>query len=516
MKTRPNIIFILSDDQGHWAMNCAGNNELITPNLNNLAATGILFDNFFCTSPVCSPARASILTGKIPSQHGVHDWIRKGNIKDINGDYGYQGKDRPIDYLANLALYTEILADNGYNCGLSGKWHLGDSGRPRFGHRYWYSHAFGGSSYYNYQVFENGELKTKTKYLTEEFTDKALDFLDMQKGCEEPFYLGVHYTAPHSPWEKEEHPAEIWALYDDCEFNSVPNLPPHPWDNGMIYAFTPKKRRETLQGYFTAITAMDKQIGRIIDKLEEMNIREETIIIFTADNGMNMGHHGIFGKGNGTFPMNMYDSAIKVPFIISAPSKVEQGVINSNMHSHYDIFPTLIDYLQLEVAETNNRFDTDVIVDLPGKSFAGVLNGKDYGSNGHVVIFDEYGPVRMIRTQKYKYVHRYPYGPHEFYNLEKDPSEDINLIYNEDYINEINNMRRDLVEWFKKWVNHECDGANLAVTGSGQVDVVTSENGGRLAFCQNYVQKHDLNISQDDFKKLHSQSLDQYKLDGNS
>ena len=106
---RPNIIFILSDDHGAWAMNCAGNNELITPNLDRLANEGIRFENFFCVSPVCSPARASLLTGRIPSQHGVHDWIKKGNINDENGSFGYRGKDRPIHeinaYKGMMPLY---------------------------------------------------------------------------------------------------------------------------------------------------------------------------------------------------------------------------------------------------------------------------------------------------------------------------------------------------------------------------------------------------------------------------
>ena len=513
MKKNPNIIFILSDDQGHWAMNCAGNSELITPNLDKLAETGVMFDNFFCTSPVCSPARASIVTGQIPSQHGVHDWIRKGNIEDPEGLYGYSGKDRPIDYLATLPLYTEILADNGYNCGLSGKWHLGDNGQPRLGHNYWYTHAFGGGNYRDYQVFEDGKITTKTKYITQEFTDKALDFIELQQQSSEPFYLGVHYTAPHSPWEKEQHPEEFWKLYDDCEFTSIPNLPPHPYDNGMIDAFSPEKRRETLQGYFTAITAMDYHIGRIVKKLEELNMREDTIIIFTADNGMNMGHHGIFGKGNGTFPMNMYDSAVKVPFIISAPTQMEQGVVNSQMHSHYDLFPTLLDYLNLDTEKANERIDGDVLSELPGKSFAKTLQGKDIEGDGHVVIFDEYGPVRMIRTKEYKYVHRYPYGPHEFYDLVHDANEDINLIHDEQHLPMIEKLRGKLVKWFSKWVNSECDGANLAVTGSGQVDVVSTVNAERLAFCQEYVQKHDFNIPLSEFQKLHNQALNQYKVD---
>ncbi len=138
----PNIIFILSDDQGAWAMGCAGNDELTTPNLDRLAVTGIRFENFFCASPVCSPARASILTGQIPSQHGVQDFLRAGNSRFLPEDR------LEIEYLAGRRSYVETLAENGYDCALSGKWHLGNSGLPQLGFDYWNAHARGGGNYY--------------------------------------------------------------------------------------------------------------------------------------------------------------------------------------------------------------------------------------------------------------------------------------------------------------------------------------------------------------------------------
>ena len=145
---QPNIVFILSDDQGPWAMGCAGNTEIRTPNLDRLAASGIRFENFFCTSPVCSPARASLLTGRIPSQHGIHDWIREGNTGQ-----------NAVEYLAGQLAYTEILADNGYTCGMSGKWHLGDSYRPQKSFSHWYVHERGGGPYYDVPMIRQGELE---------------------------------------------------------------------------------------------------------------------------------------------------------------------------------------------------------------------------------------------------------------------------------------------------------------------------------------------------------------------
>ena len=469
---RPNIVFILSDDQGAWAMRCAGNNELITPNLDRLAAEGIRFDNFFCVSPVCSPARASILTGRIPSVHGIHDWIKKGNIDDPDGNY--HGKDRPIEYLEGIDGYTDFLVQNGYNCGLSGKWHMGDSATPQKGFSYWFTHGFGGGNYYDYEVCENGQIRNCKQYVTYNFTDKALDFIDLQGENTEPFYLSVHYTAPHSPWSADNHPAEILALYDDCPFKSTPDLPVHP--NQVVSApvgNSPENRHRHLQGYYAAITAMDSSIGRILDKLDELGLRENTMIIFSGDNGMNMGHHGIWGKGNGTFPMNMFDTSVKVPFIISYPGKIPQNKVNTGLYSHYDFMPTLLDYLEI---------DNPLADELPGRSFAPVLRGEKDGGNDKVIIFDEYGPVRMIRTREWKYIHRYPYGPHELYNLKTDPGENYNLYGQDKYENISIEMRDQLQCWFAEYVNPELDGARQGVTGAGQIDLADTRNNGRRAF----------------------------------
>jgi arylsulfatase A-like enzyme len=459
-------------------MRCAGNTDLITPNLDRLANEGIRFDNFFCVSPVCSPARASLMTGRIPSQHGVHDWIRKGNIQDDGGEFGYRGKDRPIEYLEGLPGYTEYLANDGYNCGISGKWHLGDSGQPQKGFNYWYTHAFGGGQYYDYQVFEDGKLKNETNYVTDQFTDKAIDYIGDHKNDEQPFYLSVHYTAPHSPWDKENHPEEIWKMYDACEFKATPDMPLHQWQRHFFSEespYTPEKRREYLQGYYTAITAMDQSIGKILDKLENDGIRENTIVIFTADNGMCMGHHGVWGKGNGTFPLNMYDSSVKVPFIISCPALLDENVVNHDLHSHYDVFPTLLDYLGI---------DNPIADELPGRSFAPLLRGEADSGNENVVIFDEYGPVRMIRNREWKYVHRYPYGPHEFYDLVSDPTEANNLINDVEYADQADKMRCMLQDWFDAYVNPHRDGTHEPVTGDGQLNLPGPANRGRHAFVQ--------------------------------
>ncbi len=480
---RPNIVFILSDDQGAWAMNCAGTPELRTPNLDRLAATGIRFENFFCASPVCSPARASILTGQIPSQHGVQDFLRAGSGVDVEGD----GK--TIEYLKGRTTYTELLAENGYDVALSGKWHIGDSATPQAGFAYWNVHATGAGNYYNAPMFTDGQQYSADGYFSDVITDNAIEYLDGQKDSDKPFSMNVHYTAPHAPWGREQHPSDVYSDYfDNCKFESVlwdaihPNHLLKEGSSGSVGA-TPEERHALLTGYFAAITAMDENIGRLIDWLEANDLRENTLIIFTADNGMSMGHHGIWGKGNGTYPANMYDTAVKVPTLMSRPGHVPQGEVEHNLLSHYDLMPTILDYLGLDV------LSPEVEESLPGSSFAPLLRGQAFDDNLSVVVLDEYGPTRMIRTRSLKYIHRYPDGPHEFYDLANDPNEVTNAIDDRAFGSIIRGMRGQLQKWFDRYAEPERDGSKQAVKGRGQIDVVGGE---AEAFAQDLTFMRDL------------------------
>jgi choline-sulfatase len=480
---QPNILFILSDDQGAWAMNCAGTPELKTPNLDRLAETGIRFENFFCASPVCSPARASILTGQIPSQHGVQDFLRAGNSVDLPGD----GK--TIQYLEGRTTYTEILGGNGYDVALSGKWHIGDSATPQAGFAYWNVHATGSGDYYNAPMFQDGEQYTSDGYFSDVITDNAIEYLDGQKSSDNPFSMNVHYTAPHAPWGREQHPSEIYNDYfDNCTFDSVRWDPIHPnhllkeGSSGSI-GETADERRKLLSGYFAAITAMDDNIGRLIDWLEANDLRENTLVVFTADNGMSMGHHGIWGKGNGTYPANMYDTAVKVPALMSRPGHVPQGEVEPGLLSHYDLMPTILDYVRLGYTIG------DVRDSLPGTSFAATLEGAIPAEDLSVIVADEYGPTRMIRTKSLKYIHRYPDGPNEFYDLGNDPNETVNAIDDIAFRSIIRHMAKQLQDWFEKYVEPERDGSKQDVKGRGQIYLV---GGSEEAFAQDVTFVRDL------------------------
>ena len=477
MRRKPNLLFILTDDQGAWAMRCAGNGDIHTPNLDRLAARGTRFDNFFCASPVCSPARASILTGRIPSQHGVHDWIRSGSLdRKALGEYAshpyFASEDVPVRYLEGLITYPDLLAERGYQCALAGKWHLGDSMNPQHGFSHWYTIGRGGCLYNQADVIEDGALHFETRYITDLITEHALGYLDELAGGDAPFYLSVHYTAPHDPWDEDQHPAEFFDLYRDCSFTATPDEPLHPNRIPTAPGGTGEERKRLLCGYYAAVSAMDAGVGRLLDRLGELGIAEDTIVIFTADNGMNMGHHGIWGKGNGTFPFNLFDTAVKVPFLACWPGHIPENRVTSSMCSHYDIIQTLNELLDLGAKLPG---------DLPGKSFADVLLGGEDTDN-HIVILDEYGNSRMIRTREWKYIHRFPYGPHELYHLSEDPDERGNLADCPAYAPIREELLDRLQKWYDQYADPAVDGSREAVTGFGQMRRCGVYSGGKPVY----------------------------------
>jgi arylsulfatase A-like enzyme len=471
---KPNIILILCDDMGHWAMGCAGNPEIKTPHLDRMAAGGMRFTNFFCTSPVCSPARASIFTGKMPSQHGVQDWLDNKRWDDDA-------------YLNGQATYVEFLSKDGYICGISGKWHLGNGRERQLGFKHWYIYHSAQVDYYHSPMIRTDDsgskVSTQPEYITDLITEDALGFINTHKHGSAPFYASVHYTAPHKPWIGC-HPQEYLDMYQDCRFDSVPNEPKHPWQINTHPWPEGEERRQTLQGYFAAVSAMDAGIGRILDAAAGIG---NTLIFFMSDNGMCMGHHGVFGKGNGTFPMNLYDTSVKVPAIAYQPGVIPSGAVCGDLLSQYDFLPTILDWASIPHPCDNT---------LPGKSFANVLNGVPREnpqlsavhcqlSTVHCQLSTaEYGPVRMIRNSEWKYIHRYPYGPHELYRIDTDPGERDNLYGGAAYADVVQELKQKLDVWFQKYVNPEIDAVREPITGWGQTARSGTHGKGAKAFHQ--------------------------------
>ncbi len=445
---RPNVLLVLTDDQGYWALGCAGNEELQTPRLDRMAAEAVRLESYFCVTPVCSAARAALLTGRIASANGVHDWLR--------------GTTEGPPLLEGQSGFTDILARNDYVCGHCGKWHLGAEPIPQKSYSWWRPRYGGG--YMTPRFCDNsGRAFSPGGYLTHRITELALHFLGARLDSEAPFFLSVHHVAPHSPWDRQFHPDDYYMpYYENCPFESVPDEPRNPNDAGITDFFdSPESRRAKLSGYYGSITAVDGGVGRLLDWLEAHDLRENTLVFFTSDNGMNMGHHGICGKGNGTLPVNLFDTSCRVPALLSRPGHLPRGVVAEGLYSHCDWRPTLLDYLGLDDPEAD---------DLPGRSYAGLLRGeRDEGADA-VVVYDEYGPARMIRTRGWKYVHRYGEDQrNELYDLGADPGERENLVGRAEHAGRIEKLRERMQQWFDCYADPELDGSKLPVSGCGQL-----------------------------------------------
>lgn len=463
---KPNFVFILTDDQSYWALG-KETNCIISPTLDRLAKDGADFNNFFCACPVCSPARASILTGLMPSSHGVQDWIISGNV-DID-KMPKNAKARPKfinnekykqDYLEGIETYTDILAENGYNIALSGKWHIGDTLKKRKGYVYWNTILRGGCSYKSYELYHNGEITTHTKYITDKITDNAIDFIKKYED-EKPFYLGVHYTAPHTPWDEEEHKEDLWKLYENADYSKIKNASIHK--NEILHKYigdTEEKRREWLTGYFSAITGVDNSIDRLIEVLKDKGEWENTVLVFTGDNGNCLGQHGVWGKGNGTYPQNMYEESIKVPFIMFNKKIIRNCKVDS-LCSHVDIFPTILDIAGIDAKLNKDQW---------GKSLIKILDGNE--ERNHIVVFDEYGSVRMLRNERFKFVKNYNNGEELFFDLINDQGEEINEINNIQFKEEILSMREKLETNFDNFTRNGLDARINNNFGTGQIKMV--------------------------------------------
>ncbi len=397
-RRRPNVVFIMTDDHGPWATSATGCAEMHTPQIASLARNGLTFSRAFACTPVCSPSRLTWMTGEIPSRHGVQDWLVPQD------SFGPKSR----RYLDGHTAWSEVLARNGYTLGLAGKWHMGHDDRPHAGFSYWATIPGGGGPYKDQTFLKNGQSVPTQGFKTDRVGDFAIEFLDQQKSSRNPFALYLAFYAPHTPFNYQ--PDVYREPYAGSKFNCFPRGPAHPWQNPDLASH--QNNEASMRAYSALISGADSNIGRVVEKLRKMGALEDTTIVFTADQGWSAGHHGVWGKGNGTVPFNMYDSAIGVPLIWSHPGRIRPGT-NSTMVSSYDFLPTLTDWLGMPAKGP------------AGQSYASLLRGGAKTLRRDALFF-EYSGVRAIRTEKWKYVTRHE-GPEELYNLEADPGETRNL-----------------------------------------------------------------------------------------
>ncbi len=470
-ESRPNIIFIMSDDHAFQAISAYGHGLNETPNIDRIAKEGAIFMKGFVTNSLCAPSRATMLTGKFGNKNGKVD-----NIKPFNWDQ---------------ENFAKILQQNGYQTALIGKIHL--EGLPQ---GFDYSNVLPGQgNYYNPDFIENGVKKRFPGYVTTLTTEFALNWLDKTRDKTKPFCLLYHQKAPHRNWLPEE---KYLTLYDDREFPLPDNFyddysgrgtAAHTqemsivknmmWGHDLKFendpytgeptnlmgdikrmddyqreawraAYNPKneeflKKKPTgkdldywkyqryMHDYLRVIKSVDDGVGELLEYLDKNGLTDNTVVIYTSDQGFYLGEHGWFDK------RFMYEESLRTPLLMRYPKEIKPGAVINQLVQNLDFAPTFLDYAGVKAPE-----------DMQGMSFRKVVNGEP-GEWRDAIYYHyyEYPAVHMVkrhygvRTDRYKLIHfYYDVDEWEMYDLEKDPHE-MKSIYDDPAYADV---RKDLLK----------------------------------------------------------------------
>ncbi len=441
---RPNVVFILTDDQRWDALSIMGNEHLQTPNIDRLAEEGVLFKNHFCTTSLCSPSRASILGGLYAHTHGV-----------VNNF---------TDYPRDLPTFPRQLQSEGYSTAYIGKWHMGeddDSKRPGFDH--FITHRGQGKYFDTEFRINSGERKVIPGYYTTVVTDLALDWLQDQESGEKPFMLFLGHKAPHSfyyPEPKYEgvfdhvrvpYPETAFQLDDKPEWIQK-RLPTWHGIYGPLFDWRKDFPDTSAEGmlafenmtraYWGTILSVDDSVGRLYSYLERIGELDNTLFIFTSDNGLLNGEHGMVDKRTG------HDPSLRIPLVVRYPKLVSPK------------FPKVIDEQTLTLDFASSILEICGAEALPktqGKSWKKLISEGDpdwrtswYYEYNYEVQFPYTPNVRALRTDRWKYI-RYPHGDGspdkhmaELYDLANDPHETTNLINKPEHKELVAQLREEL------------------------------------------------------------------------
>jgi len=465
--TKPNILFVMSDDHASHAMSCYGSRINQTPNLDRIAREGMRFDNCFCTNSLCEPSRAGILTGTYNHVNGV---TTIGAHLD--------------NRLENVA---KILQRDGYQTAIVGKWHLGQ-GTDHWptGFDYW-NILQGQGPYFDPEMVRNGEKVQYSGYTTDLITDLSLDWLK-GRDRERPFFLMYHHKAPHRHWEPDGKHAQLYEdvdipeprTFDDDysnrahaarearmrvadDLNELDLKQPVP--EGLNAAEEKSwKYQRYIKDYLRCVASIDDNVGRVLDYLEEEGgIVEDTIVIYTSDQGFFLGDHGWYDK------RFMYEESLRMPFIIRYPREIEAGSVCEEMMLNVDFAPTWLDCAGIDIPDH-----------MQGRSCRPLLNG-DTPSDWQQAIYYRYwmhlshhnvAAHYGVRTHRYKLI--YYYGdacgqPNaiderrdpewELFDLQEDPCE-LNSVYGDPAYSDVaSDLTRKLHELQEKLGDqrHETD-----------------------------------------------------------
>jgi arylsulfatase A-like enzyme len=421
-ETRPNILYIMSDDHAAHAIGAYGSKINQTPNIDRIGKEGMRLGNCFCTNSICTPSRASILTGKYSHVNGV---------PVFNTFDGSQ---------PTLAKYLQAA---GYHTGMIGKWHLGSA--PT-GFDSWT--ILPGQGLYIDPVFITPAGRKKIPgYATDVITDLSLAFLE-DRPRDRPFFLMCHHKAPHRPWQPDAKHAKQWenvqvpepeTFNDDYATRSdaareatmridrdltpadLKQKPPAGLSGQDLKKW---KYQRYVRDYLACIASVDDNVGRLLDYLDKKGLAENTIVIYTSDQGFFLGDHNWYDK------RFMYEESLRMPFLVRWPGKVKAGSVSDGMVLNVDFAPTLLEAAGLKAA-----------ADMQGRSFLPLLKGqtpKDWRTSMyyryyHYPMHHKVQPHYGVRTERYKLIYFNKIDQWELFDLRKDPHEQKNVVADPEY-----------------------------------------------------------------------------------
>lgn len=446
-ESRPNVVFVLTDDQRWDALGCEGHPYLKTPHLDRLANEGVRFRNAFCTTSLCSPSRASILSGLYAHSHGV-----RNNF---------------TEYPVRLASFPRQLQAAGYETAYIGKWHMGeDNDEPRPGFDYFVTHK-GQGKYFDTEFNIHGERRVVPGYYTHVVTKMAIDWLKRPR--QKPFLLMLGHKAPHSFYIPEpkyahefddvkiDYPATAFRLDDKPAWFRT-RLSTWHGIYGPLFDFRknfPDARPEAVKdfaamtrAYWGTLRSVDDSVGELVRTLRELGCLDDTIVVHAGDNGLLNGEHGMVDK------RTMHEASIRVPLLVRYPrlTPVDQPRVVDRMVLHVDLAPSLLDLC-----------GAPPLANIHGKSWRKLAQGD--ATSWRTAWYYEYDyerqfpytpNVRGVRTDRWKYI-RYPHGDGqpdrhqaELYDLMTDPDETRNLIAVPEHAARIAELQQELVRLQKE------------------------------------------------------------------
>ena len=432
-----NVVFILSDDHRYDAMSFLGHQFARTPVMDSLAENGAYLKNALVTTSLCSPSRASILTGLYTFRHRVID------------------NNRAIP--AGTVYFPQYLQKAGYATGFFGKWHMGgESDRPQPGWDNWVS--FAGQGHYlppgpNYTINVNGERVKQKGYITTELTDYAIDWLKQQKPADKPFFLYLSHKAVHANFTPEDK-------YKDS-FKDIPFERPESETTTAADRLRPRwlrDQRNSWHGvdfpyhseldieryykrYCETLRSVDDSIGRVLRQLKDMGIHDETLVIYMGDNGFMFGEHGLIDK------RVAYETSMRVPMLVQCPEIIKGGAVVDEMIANTDVGPTVMAAMGLKTPPH-----------MDGENFLPLAQGKDIPWREqflYVYYWEKNYPQTpttfALRTSRYKYITYYGlWDADEFFDLQADPAESKNLIFDPGHRKVVKGMENELYQMMGK------------------------------------------------------------------